>query len=152
MTFEMNSGPGKSTAFQTEGGHRPLWEVAWESAEVAFQSEGGSVGALKQAKGALFQDGEKVSEFSAGRAVAQQKEKRLTLSDGIEIRALKFDAAMVCDSIVWDASGPWIKARGRVRFAGEAVPLTLTYDEIWASPDLSRIATPDMLDESEKNR
>lgn len=155
----MNLGPGNGLVKSAPPERKSLWFVEWDSARIDVVDSpkndllGG--GRLERVRGYLFDEGKPGSTFRGDRGVGDKEKKTLTLRGNVHVVAPDKDASgkksntpaaeLTCDQIVYDAEKKVIRALGHVKVTGEIGTIG-TLSEVWATPDLNRIATPDMFD------
>lgn len=137
----MQTGEGEATRLTEDG--KPAYRVEFEQSNLAFDSKGIFAGSMQKVSGDLFGKGPKPTKFTADTGKADKIEERLELNGRIEVRSPEPPGVLRCDRLVWDAKNQRIQAYGNVRFDGEAFSLGPA-SEVWASPDLSTVATPEM--------
>lgn len=96
--------------------------------------------------GQLYKDDKLVSTYKAQKAIADEVTGELTLQGQVEVYSPEEKSTLRSETLVWASKGrEIIKAKGRVRLES---PLYLVGEvpELWAEPDLSRVATPEVFD------
>lgn len=139
--MRITSGEGTQ---MTEGPNpERLWSVKWKSAEMDIKGKSG-VGRMEGVSGVIARDGRDVATYRAARALADQERKVLTLSGQVRITSLKDPkAVLTCDKVTYTGEDKIIKAQGNIRIESGMGTLT-SGSELWATPDLSHAATPDL--------
>ncbi len=100
-------------------------------------------GDMDTVDGTIFKDDKQASKFSAEKGHAEKGTGVLTLSGNVVVRAENPTVIMRCDQVEWDARIQILKAKGNVRFDETGYTLG-TMKELWCSPDLRHIATPEL--------
>lgn len=104
---------------------------------------GDSAGVFKGVSGMIFQGTKTASKFRADTGQGDQKSQILTLSDHVVVTSADPEATMQCDRMVYDGKKKLIRAIGNVRVTG-TMSTQDAIKELWATPDLKKIATPEM--------
>ncbi|MGV3615640.1 MAG: hypothetical protein ACO1SV_09935 [Fimbriimonas sp.] len=144
-----------------------LWDVEWESSQA--QPEEGGKATLRTVNGRIFTDGKPSARFKADGGRVDQKKQLLILRGNVEIVSVgdfKIKVAtpnkpassdpgdpitLTCDQVRYEAKDPKrvvIKARGKVRVQSKTGTFGPTA-ELWATPDLNVVATPNLFDYDE---
>ena len=158
----VNLGEGSGTYRDDKPGAKgqrdPLWDVRWETSQVEAQEGGKAV--LRTVHGRLYTNGKPTTTFEADGARIDQKAKLLILRGNVKIvtessqpagdgeMTLRGRSTLTCDLLRYEAKNPKrrvVKAQGNVRLAGEVGTVGPTA-ELWASPDLGVVATPNLFD------
>jgi hypothetical protein len=135
------SGSGKRFSDGPE--RRLLWSVEWERGRVEYADDQRFGGEMEGLRGAITLEGEESSTFRAAQGIASRERGLLALQGGVELVSKTHELTLTCDEIEWDADAQIVKARGNVSIEG-AVGSMGPVSELWASPDLKRVATPDL--------
>lgn len=149
QTVETNS--GSTTQFSADPTRERQWDVAWEKAEVDFAKKGPSAGTMQGVSGKIYQKNAVASTFRAQSGLADKAKQTLMLVDDVHVYSpdpkdpSKNDGELMCDRLVYDAAKKIVKAQGHVRFVG-TVGTIGTLSEVWATPKLDKVATPDLFD------
>jgi hypothetical protein len=96
--------------------------------------------------GSLYKEDKVVSTYKAKKAVADEVTGELTLEGDVEVYSPEQKSTLRSETLIWASKGrEVIKAKGRVRLES---PLYVVGEvpELWADPDLSRVATPEVFD------
>lgn len=141
-------GPGDLTRF-TEGANRyKAWTVRWKEATLDYtEGEQHPGGDMTSVEGTIFQRDGAQSQFSAQNGHAEKGTGILTLDGSVDLNAGNPAMKMRCDRIVWDAEKQLIVAKGNVTLEGNGYTLK-GVSELWCSPDLRHVATPEMYSKS----
>lgn len=143
---ELFTEAGDATRFSEEGERRKLWTVKWGTAYLRYGSEGQVGGTMDGVTGQLYKDDKVVSTYKAQKAIADEVTGELTLQGEVEVFSPEQKSTLRSETLIWASKGrEIIKAKGRVRLES---PLYLAGEvpELWAEPDLSRVATPEVFD------
>ena len=97
----------------------------------------------EQISGEVFRHGKPISTFSADRADGDPATEVLVLSGHVVIVSLEYKATLTCGSIRYDARAKVYRAKGDVRIKMKSGAVG-TLSEALATPDLSKVATPDL--------
>lgn len=144
---------GSGTFNDDSPNRNPLWDLKWKAVTAEAGEKGTALvdtvsGTLyAKAKGAGSEPS--TATFSADGAKVEQAIKRLTLRGNVTIVSREPKATLTCNEIVYEAPNKTnrvVKARGRVLVQFESGTLG-PIDELWATPDLNKIATPGMFRE-----
>ncbi|CAN5535042.1 hypothetical protein BH11ARM2_BH11ARM2_31430 [soil metagenome] len=139
----INVGPGKSTDRKPDGKRDPLWDLHWEEARVNPASKEVQAQAIT---GVVYQEGKPAANYSGQAGAADQKKETLLLKGNVQVKSLARDATLFCDELLYEGKQGKkgrIRARGNVRVQAKDGNLSST-SEIWATPDLTQIATPEL--------
>jgi len=93
--------------------------------------------------GEIYQHIQTSSTFQAKQGQGDQVNQRLTLNGSVQVTSKDPAITLTCDRMVYDGKTKIIKAIGNVRVMG-TMSTEDTIKELWATPDLKKIATPDM--------
>jgi hypothetical protein len=137
---KVETGAGSATRLADDD--KPNYDVAWASSQLEFGEKGVFSGAMESVSGTLYSKGKPVSRFAAKIARASKLSQILSLEQVVTISSQNPKGVLYCDTLEWDNKRSLLRAKGNVRFDGESFTLG-TAPEIWATPDLSVIATPD---------
>ncbi len=119
-----------------------------------LQQGGAATGTLKGVTGEIYDKGELSSRFSGDDGEADQSKQTFVLRGHVmvtskvkpkgkreipaEMKEMKLTAAV----IRWDPLAKKFKATGSVMISGPSYEMG-PYPEIWATPDLNKMGTPD---------
>lgn len=143
---ELFTEAGDATRFTQDGVRRKLWTVRWESAYLRYASNGAVGGDMDVVTGSLYKDDKVVSTYKAKKAVADEVTGELKLEGDVEVYSPEQNSTLRSETLIWASKGrEVIKAKGRVRLES---PLYVAGEvpELWADPDLGRVATPEVFD------
>ena len=100
---------------------------------------------MKGVTGEIYNDKGVACKFKSDRGAANNLTKTLTLIDRVQVDSGDPKATLQCDRLIYDGNRKFLKAQGHVMATG-TMRTVGTIDEVWATPDLKKIATPDMFD------
>lgn len=140
-TKRLQTGSGRAERLREDG--TPAYRVDFVESELEFDKSGVFAGAMRQVTGEIFGKFPKSTTFSADAGSARKEDERLELNGRIRLVSPDPKGTLTCDRLVWNAAAQRVQAYGNVRFEGEAFTLGPA-SELWASPDLSVVATPTM--------
>lgn len=144
----VSAGPGEATRFSADGKREKQWTLRWETASEVSFDEGKVSGTMARVSGTLSRKNLDVSDFSADRAIATKTGKTLRLEGNVRLVSRDPKASLRCDSVVWRPDLNRVEAKGNVRV--DLPPWEMgVLPEVWARPDLSEAATPDMFGKNE---
>ncbi len=109
----------------------------------------GATGSFKGVSGQIYKTSP-VCDFSSGSGYADDIAKILTLTNNVQIVGLKQKTTLTCDKLVYYGNQKFFKAQGHVRILG-TMNMVGTLEEVWATPDLKKIASPDMFNQPMKS-
>jgi len=133
---------GEGSATRLDDKDLPAYDVAWNSSKLDFGEKGVFSGQMESVSGTLYTRGKAVSQFKAKLARASKVDQLLSLEQSVAITSQNPKGVLSCDSLEWDNKKGVLRAKGNVRFDGESFTVG-SAPEIWATPDLSVIATPE---------
>ena len=117
--------------------------MEWQSAKVNVEEmESRGMAEAKQVKGEIIRDGAVVATYKAEAGLGDRAQQTLKLKGRVLVESKEHEATLSCEEMVYDAKLKVIKAGGGVKVTGDAG--TIQTLEVWASPDLNIVATPDM--------
>jgi hypothetical protein len=100
-------------------------------------------GKMQGVRGNLYERGQPVNDFVADFGESDPDNDELELRGSVKIVAKKVGATLQCDQLVWKADANRFEAKGNVRMEGFGYTVG-PFSEVWASPDLNRLGTPDV--------
>lgn len=140
---------------------QPVWFVRWKSGQIDLtktktvthengkskESEGvgPTHGALEGVDGKFFVNGKPNSTFRSEDGSGDKDTQVLTLWNDVHVISSDPQGELTCDKLIYDATKKRIRALGHVRVVGK-VGTVGTLSEVWATPDLKTIATPELFD------
>ena len=139
------TGSGQSERFRTEGARERIWTVRWKTAEIEYTDPKEYGGWMEGVEGTLYQHGKPVSTFRADRGRANKATETLQLEGNVQVRGTRLGATLRAARLEWDAKREIVRALQGVTIEGEW-GTTGPYEELWATPNLDRIATPSQFD------
>lgn len=141
----VNTGPGGATARAADAAHTPTYHIAWKSAKIDLSDRGLLGGSMEQVTGEMYAKGKPVNSFRADRAKADRKTQILSAEGEVLVFSKEFAAKLACQRLEWDAKKNVVKAMGGVVLTGtNGQGAVGPVPELWATPDLHLVATPDM--------
>ena len=122
----------------------PSFTVRWD--EGGFDAASGTVdtGDLKNPKGEIFQNGKAVSTYRADAGEAQRALERLDVTGGVQLRSADGKTTIKAPAAQYRGDVKLLRATGGVTASGPFGTLS-GVPELWATPDLRLIGTPDMV-------
>lgn len=108
-----------------------------------MKSDASFEGKLTNVEGTLFDQGTPSSTFFADGATVIKGDDQLALDGNVKIVNLAKQATLRCDSLRWTSKSNRIVAKGNVFVEAPGYKMGPSA-EVWASPDLSKVATPDL--------
>ncbi len=138
---------GEGTQYSKGPKHEPVWTVKWKEATVDVQGKNSFVGAAKGVTGTIDQNGAPASDYSADGAFADKEKGVLALVGHVKLVSKKPAATLTCERVEYHSDQKLIKAKGNVRVEGPWG--SAAGNEVWATPDLKQIGTPDMFRKTE---
>lgn len=139
----VNLGQGKATIRDDAAKRDPLWDVEWQSAQLQVEDQGQGSGTMRGVSGTIFSEGKPVAKFSADGGRGDRQAQTLLLRGNVRVVSDSPQGTLVCDRILYVAKEKVIKAQGNVRVTSPQGTIG-TMSEIWTSPDLSVVATPEL--------
>lgn len=139
--MSVETDPGEAV-IRNEAG-KTLYKVAWQSARLNFGDQGAISGTMEKLQGAMYQDELPMNTFTAESGEAVRAQSLLKLSGGVIVQSKERKARIRCDRLEWWADKKLVKAIGHVRATGDFGSLG-EFPELWATADMSIIATRDM--------
>lgn len=111
-------------------------------------SKRGTTGSGTDVSGEIFDKGKVNCRYKAahGDAINSPMNRTLTLSGHVEIDAVDPPGRLICDHLVYDGIKRFFKATGHVQVLG-TLGTKGTLDEVWATPDLTKIASPQLFNQ-----
>lgn len=100
-------------------------------------------GKMKGVWGEIYKAKHVACTFKSDQGDASQATQILTLNDHVVVVAKDPIATLTCDRLVYYGAQKFFKAIGHVQIVGTTSSVG-TIDELWATPDLKKFATPDM--------
>lgn len=140
---DINVGPGKSTDRSPDGKREKIWDLDWQEARVNPQTK--TVQA-QSVKGVVYREGKAVANYNGQAGAANQAKETLILKGNVQVKSLSREATLFCDELLYEGKQGGkgrIRARGNVRVEAKDGNLSSS-TEIWATPDLTQIATPEL--------
>jgi len=134
-----------STGFYSKGNLRQLlYRVKWNSATITGIQGTRFYGVASGVSGFLYDAaGKESSEFAANQATMDRNQGILTLQGKVRFKSVAKQGTITCANATYRDAVKIIKARGNVKASGTAWNLG-PMDEVWATSNLSEIATPDL--------
>lgn len=112
---------------------------------------------MEAVTGTIYLDGEPVSDFSADYGQADKKSELLTIYGNVQIKSRVVirngqrigGGILTCERMEWLPSRKLIAAKGQVSFE-DALYEAGTFKELWATPKMDSVGTPDQFGEDAK--
>ena len=118
--------------------------MRWKTAEMEIVEKGGGfTGLLHTVDGDIVNAGVVSSTFKGQRARMDRSKELLILEGAVEVHSIDPPATLYCDTVRYEADKKLIKAHGHVRLVGDMGTVS-GLDEIWTTPELRQVATPDL--------
>lgn len=127
----------------------PSFTVQWQKGAIDATDGGIDTGRLETVSGDLFSQGKKTSDYSAAWGEAHQDTKRLTLSGDVTLRSADGRGTLTAPKAEYRGDVKLVRAMGGVTASGPFGTLS-GVPELWATPDLQLIGTPDMVSQKLK--
>jgi hypothetical protein len=143
LTQIINVGPASFDKFSIDGKGEKVWTARWKSAIAHLYDGGDFAGRMTAVDGSIYQASKEVSTFSAASGEAVKASETLTLREEVTLTANESGIKLTCDELVYEAKKELIKAKGNVRIEGKMGVIS-GVNEIWTTPELKTVATPDM--------
>ncbi|MBS1720726.1 MAG: LPS export ABC transporter periplasmic protein LptC [Armatimonadetes bacterium] len=136
---------GSFTARNEKSATREVqYTVHWTEADLEIDpSKKGGMAKVRGITGELFEDGKVSATFAASEGVLNQLEKTMKVKGQVKVTSKATPDTLTCEEMDYAAKDEIIKARGKVYWTGpngKVGPM----DELWASRDLKRVATPNL--------
>ncbi|MEZ0326108.1 MAG: LPS export ABC transporter periplasmic protein LptC [Fimbriimonas sp.] len=142
----INLGESKADRYGGKENRTHLWTVRWKSGSVDLYDKGGQVtGTMSGISGEIYKAEKVVSTFVSDESTVDKNNEVLVLDGHAKVISKEMKTTMTCDKIRYDAGKQLIRALGNVRIAGPSGTVS-GLQEIWTTPDLKVVATPDMFD------
>jgi lipopolysaccharide assembly outer membrane protein LptD (OstA) len=121
----------------------PAFVVRAQSSEIEVE-KGGSQSGLERVDGEIFQQGKVAARFSASRGQVDQASRSLLATGSVVVRDTKRGIALRADRVRYREGEAKLVASGRVTVSSESWRIG-PFDQLAATPDLSRVGTPDRM-------
>ena len=156
----INTGPAFLTRYTKLPKREKSWYIEWKRAALDYtEGDPKQGGDMEVVSGTLYKEGNEASVFAADHGHANKETGVLTLMGNAVVRAKSTqgliptgkktasnsnsEAVMRCDQVDWDPEAKIVKAKGHVNFVGNGYTFGMV-PELWCSPDLTHVATPDL--------
>jgi hypothetical protein len=139
LATPVNFGLSKLDQFGGPQKKEHLWTVLWNSAKLHPDTEQFDMDAVN---GMIYDHAKTASRFRSDTGFANRKTAELKLRGNVRVVGVQPPITLTCDEVDYDGKIKIAKARGHVHVDGPMGGLT-GMQELWTSPDLTRIATPD---------
>ena len=96
--------------------------------------------------GEIFKDNKVSCTFSAVNGEGDRDSEILTLTNRVRVVSKAPACTVTCDKLIYYGDKKFFKAIGNVHVLGTMGSVG-TIDEVWATADFQRIATPDMFNQ-----
>jgi hypothetical protein len=128
-----------------------LWNLKIENGTFNVAQAGskaGTTGSGTNVSGEIFDKGKVNCRYKAkhGEAVNTPTNRKLTLNDQVEVDAVDPPGRLLCDKLIYDGIKKFFIATGHVQVLG-TLGTKGTLDEVWATPDLTKIASPELFNQ-----
>lgn len=138
----VNVSEAEAVRLSGEAGNPRIWEIRWKKAQLEYADDMHFGGTMDTVTGTIYHEGEAVSDFRADSGRAEKESERLTLDGNVRITARKGGGVLTCESLEWLPSRRLVAAKGKVRFEDDVYEAG-TFSELWATPEMDAIGTPD---------
>lgn len=118
------------------------WTLHGASARVGLDDDGQNQLFASQVEGEVYEKGKVASTFRSQEAKAASETRQMVLTGKVRIDSVRQNVFLTADKVSWMEDLQLFSAKGNVRIESPAWELG-KMDEVWATPDLSRIGTPD---------
>jgi len=125
------------------------WTIHWAKGATAMPSHAGNqmqAGRMEDVDGQIFKNETVACTFRAKHGIADKSTHILVLTDNVQVVAQNPKATLFCDELTYDGNRKFFKAHGHVRILG-TMGTVGTLEEVWATPHLDKVASPDMFDQ-----
>ncbi|HEY0868198.1 MAG TPA: hypothetical protein VGE01_12505 [Fimbriimonas sp.] len=140
----VNASPGQATRLGPPPKRSKLWTVRWKGARIDFGDEGRFSGYMERVTGSIYDDfGKEASTFQGQAGQADKAKDILRLSGQVKVVSKQHKASLFCDKVEYQPDRKVIRAVGNVRIVSDSGTLDAG-NEILATPDLRRVATPNL--------
>ena len=146
VTREVQTEGGSVTRRDTET-KKVLWTVEWQTATLEYTDDNRFGGMMQDVKGTIYQDGQPASDFSAQAAVASKENSTLELKGEVTVTSRDPQGQLFCGKVVYNGQIERVEALENVRAETSSLEVG-PFPRVYARPDLSLIATPDLYEES----
>lgn len=136
-------GAGRASRFSSGEERNLLWEIRWESARLAYDTEGKVGGEMAKVSGAFTKQGKAASTFSAQTARSQFSVNDLEVAGTVTIVTSDPPAKLMCERVKWDPKLERIEAHGKVIVENQTLRIG-PIETVYASADLKEVSTPDL--------
>ncbi len=143
----INITDGSATYLGTK--NQKMWLIRWKSGVAMItpsDPKANSMGNLLSVSGEIYQKNKVASTYTADRGQGDKQKQKLTLTDHVHVVASNPAVTIDCDHMTYDGRLKIIRAKGHVHVTG-ALSTVGTLEEIWTTPDLQLIATPEMFNQ-----
>jgi lipopolysaccharide assembly outer membrane protein LptD (OstA) len=126
-----------------------LWTIFWVDGDIDLPAKGPQKldkGTMTNVHGQIYKEPVIASTFKAKHGSADREAQILTLTDQVEMKSNDPDFTVTCDKVIYDAKKKIIKAIGHVHISG-TLSTVGTIDELWATPDFKKIASPSLFEQ-----
>ncbi len=138
-------GSGNTTVFKSKEPTAPIsFTVAWKTGGLRAEKGKVETGHLLGVTGELYSNGAKSSSYRADRGDAVRVDKRLTLTGDVVLKSSDGMKSLKAPQAEYHGDLGYVRAMGGVTAEGPFGTLS-GVSELWATPDLSLIGTPDMV-------
>jgi lipopolysaccharide assembly outer membrane protein LptD (OstA) len=132
---------GKVTLESSNIDGKAAWKLNGEGARAGLQDGGNNEFFLSAVTGEIFENKKTSSTFSADDAKAATETKKLVLIGNVKLSSVEQKVSLTADKITWMEEKELFAATGNVQIDSPEWLLG-KMDEVWATPDLSKIGTP----------
>jgi hypothetical protein len=132
-----------------------LWTASWDRGEIRLPPTGaktGTFGSTTNVSGAIYERGKISCLYKADQsfAVNAPRKKTLVMTNHVSVDSADPKGTLLCDKLVYDGIKKFFIATGHVQVLG-TLGAKGTLDEVWANPDLTEIASPELFEKPMKS-
>ncbi len=132
---------GKLTLESSSNDGQASWRVNGNGARAGLKEGGSNEFFLEGVTGEIFENKKTSSTFSATEAKAATETKKLVLTGNVKLTSVPQKVSLTADKITWMEDKELFAATGNVQINSPEWQLG-NMNEVWATPDLSKIGTP----------
>jgi len=137
-------GAGHTLVFQSDTSPLPSFSVAWSEGGAGLAEGTVKTGRLVEPKGHLYSNGKESSTYRADTGDADRDAKRLNMDGKVVVQSVDKTQTLRAPHGEYRGDVGIVRATGGVTATGPFGTLSGT-PELWATPDLKLIGTPDMV-------
>ncbi len=121
------------------------YDIHWKTSDLTFDEKTKNYfGTMVGVSGTIFEKDKPAATFTSEEGEADKSgTSKLTLRGHVRVISTDGQSELTCDKVVWLVDEKTIKASSLVKVRGRN-GIVGPMDDLWATPDLKRVATPDM--------